>query len=70
MTQILDSIAGSISDQVISGNPAEIYKMAFDKYRSLTGYKEFKSEILQAFRELGNSIVVIQLLEEHIVTLL
>lgn len=67
MVHVIDSIANSLKDdyELKPGDIRSIYDQLRQKYIDLISYKEFKSEILQGFREMGNAIVVIMLLEEH-----
>jgi Cytoplasmic Fragile-X interacting family len=68
MVQTIELIASSFKErQIFPGTTKDIFDQLFVQYRSLIAYKEFKSEILQSFREIGNAIVVTQIIDEHMV---
>lgn len=45
-------------------NSASLFEYLVKEYNNLANYKLLKSEILQAFREIGNAVMVTKLLEE------
>lgn len=45
----------------------DLYEQLLTRYMPLISFQNFKGQILQGFREIGNSIAVIQLFEEQIV---
>ena len=65
---MVDSVVTGIREGPLNeSNTKDTYEHFYQKYRALLTYKDFKSEIMQCFREVGNCIIITQLLEEHMV---
>ena len=62
--KIIDGLKGIIGETERPSVISEMYAALSKKYRGLIRYANFKSDILQALRELGNCIIITQQLEE------
>ncbi|KAI8914667.1 cytoplasmic fragile-X interacting family-domain-containing protein [Gorgonomyces haynaldii] len=68
LLQSMDTIQSFLAkerDPVFERSFVGEYDFLEEKYQSIIHFKDLKPEILQGIREIGNCLVVMQLLEEH-----